>query len=181
MHILVKYVWFCTCFYILIIIHSICLGDSPGDTGPQATREFPNWLIVCLTNELMSTTCNWGKTGRLCSSLVPRSNCKVWTVDSRTCGLTDSYWKWILADVEHTINIKWASRAAVCSWESLNSGKTFCQTSIDALKWTELETPVWELYTYLLMLSLLLCFPYFLCCMFGWVVMELIVKCPYFQ
>jgi len=56
MHILVKYVWFCTCFYnILIIIHSICLGDSPGVTGPQATREFPDWLIVCLTNGLMST------------------------------------------------------------------------------------------------------------------------------
>ena len=30
--------------------------------------------------------------------------------------------------------IKWASRAALCSWVSMNSGKTFCQTSIDALK-----------------------------------------------
>ena len=40
----------------------------------------------------------------------------------------------ILADVEHTFNIKWASRAAVCSWESMNSGKTFCQTLMNALQ-----------------------------------------------
>jgi len=40
----------------------------------------------------------------------------------------------ILANTERTISIKWASRAAVCSWVSMNSGKTFCHTSIDALK-----------------------------------------------
>ena len=40
----------------------------------------------------------------------------------------------ILADMEHIINIKWASGAAVCSWESMNSGKIFCQTSMNALK-----------------------------------------------
>jgi len=37
----------------------------------------------------------------------------------------------ILADIERTINIKWASHAAVFSGVSM---KTFCQTSIDALK-----------------------------------------------
>ena len=40
----------------------------------------------------------------------------------------------ILADMERTVNIKWASHAAVCSWESMNCWKTFCQTSIGALK-----------------------------------------------
>jgi len=38
----------------------------------------------------------------------------------------------ILADMERTINIKWASCAAVCSWEYMNSGETFCKTLIDA-------------------------------------------------
>jgi len=55
-------------------------------------------------------------------------------------GLTDSRTHtgmkiaFILADMERTVNIKWASHAAVCSWESMNSGKTFCQTPIDALR-----------------------------------------------
>jgi len=30
----------------------------------------------------------------------------------------------ILANMEHTVNIKWASHAAVYSWESMNCGKT---------------------------------------------------------
>jgi len=60
--------------------------------------------------------------------------------DSQTHGLIpEMKIALILADVERTItwiNIKykWASRTAVCSWVSKNSGKTFCQTSMNALK-----------------------------------------------
>jgi len=56
-------------------------------------------------------------------------------MDSRTHGLIpEMKIALILADMERTVNIKWASRAAVCSWESMNCEKTFCQTPIDALK-----------------------------------------------
>ena len=74
------------------------------------------------------------------SEIQPNVKCGL---DSLTRGLTDSRTHGlipemkialILADMEHTVNIKWASRAAVCSWESMNYRNTFCQTLIDALK-----------------------------------------------
>ena len=63
--------------------------------------------------------------------------------DSQTHGLIpEMKIALILADVEHTINIKWASHAAVCSWESMNSGNLWTPGKHFAiLQWIRESSP----------------------------------------